>query len=245
VRHPEVHDLHRAVVLDEDVRGLDVAVDDARLVRVREAREHLDDDGHLALERERRRLAHRLLEILTLQQLHRDEGRAVRVVAEVEDGHHVRVRHLRDGLRLALEALLQLGVVGDLRDHDLEGHVAVEHGVAGQVDLAHGALAEGADDVVLADPARKLLLDRLPRASGLSHAGVSGAQLPSSQRIRRQGLRGCQMRKGSAGWLSGPAQSLHAGGRGYLAVPVTLKWARLFFCQQSSLEAVQTGTSLP
>jgi hypothetical protein len=31
----------------------------------------------------------------------------------------------------------------------------------------------------------------------------------------------------------------------YFVLPVTVKWARLFFCQQSSLEAVQTGTSLP
>jgi hypothetical protein len=31
----------------------------------------------------------------------------------------------------------------------------------------------------------------------------------------------------------------------YFVLPVTVKWARLFFCQQSSVEAVQTGTSLP
>jgi hypothetical protein len=30
-----------------------------------------------------------------------------------------------------------------------------------------------------------------------------------------------------------------------LVLPLTVKWARLFFCQQSSVEAVQTGTSLP
>ena len=186
VRHAEVHDLHRAVFLDEDVGGLDVAVDDARLVRVGEPSEHLHDHRHLALERHRRRLAHGLLEVLALQELHRDERRAVGVIAEVEDHHHVRVGHLGDRPRLALEADLQLRVVGDLGDHDLEGHVAVEHGVVGQVNLAHGALAEGTEDVVLADPAGELFFGRLVRIAGLSHAGASGAQLPSGQRIRRQ-----------------------------------------------------------
>ncbi len=186
VRHAEVHDLHRAVFLDEDVGGLDVAVDDARLVGVREPGQHLHDHRDLALERHRRRLAHGLLEVLALQELHRDEGRAVGVVAQVEDHHHVRVGHLGDRAGLALETGLQLGVVGDLGDHDLEGHVAVEHGVVGQVHLAHGALAEGAEDLVLADPAGELFFERLVRIAGLSHAGASGAQLPSGQRIRRQ-----------------------------------------------------------
>ncbi len=143
-------------------------------------------------------------------------GRAVRVVAEVEHDHHVRVRHLGDGLRLALEARLELGVVGDLRDHDLEGHVAVEHRVAGQVDLAHGALAERTLDLVLADAARQLPLDRLRWIAGLSHSDVSGATTPLC------------LRRG-----------------GYCVLPVTVKCARRFFCQHSSVEAWQAGTSLP
>ena len=100
------------------------------------------------------------------------------MAAEVEDGHHVGVGHLRDGLGLALEAGLELGVVRDLGDHDLEGHVAVEDGVVGEVDLAHGALAEGADDLVLADPAGQLLHDRLVRVVRLSHARASGRTTP-------------------------------------------------------------------
>ena len=111
----------------------------------------------LALEGHGRRRAHRLLEVHALQELHRDEGRAVGVVPEVEDVHHVGVGHPRDGLGLALEALLQLGVVGDAGDHHLEGDVALEDGVVGEVDDAHRALAQRLDDVVLADAARKLL----------------------------------------------------------------------------------------
>ena len=177
-RHPEVHDLHRPVFLDEDVGGLDVAVDDAGLVGVGEPGQHLHDHRHLPLDGHRRGLAHRLLEVLALQELHRDEGRAVGVAAEVEDGDQVRVLHLRDRPGLASEALLELGVVRDLGDHDLEGHVAVEDGVVGEVDLAHGALAEGAQDLVLADPAGQVLEDRLVRVVRLNHPLASGRTNP-------------------------------------------------------------------
>jgi hypothetical protein len=142
------------------------------------ASQHLHDHRHLALDGHRRALAHGLVEVLSLQELHRDEGRAVGVAAEVEDGHHVRVGHLRDGPGLALEAALELGVVRDLGDHDLEGHVAVEDGVVGEVDLAHGALAEGADNLVLADPAGQVLEDRPGRVVRLNHPFASGGTTP-------------------------------------------------------------------
>ena len=149
-------------------------------------------------------------------------------------------------LRLALEAGLQLGVVRDLGDHDLEGHVAVEHGVVGQVDLAHGALAEGTEDLVLADPAGQLLLDRLVRIARLSHAGASGAQLPSGQGIRRQARGVSNDERAHRREPEGPMVAIQLTcGSGYFVLPVTVKWARRFRCQHSSLGRRQTGTSLP
>ena len=35
------------------------------------------------------------------------------------------------------------------------------------------------------------------------------------------------------------------GAWSYFVLPVTVKWARRFRCQHSSLDCVQTGTSLP
>ena len=158
-RHAEVHDLHRAVVVQEDVGGLDVAVHDAGLVSVCQPRQHLHQDVDLLLHAHRRHLPHRLLEVVALEQLHRHVRRAIGVVTEVEDVHHVRVLHPRDGLRLAVETLLQLLIVGDRGDHHLERDLALEHLVLGQVHLTHGALAENPDDLVLADPARQILDD--------------------------------------------------------------------------------------
>ncbi len=50
-REPEVRDRRAAVRLDQDVPGLQVAVDDARLVRLREALGDLSQDRERALER--------------------------------------------------------------------------------------------------------------------------------------------------------------------------------------------------
>ncbi len=170
--HPEVHDLHRAVLVDEDVRGLDVAVHDAGLVRMGEAGQHLHDDVDLALQGQGRGRAHRLLQVHALEQLHRDERRAVGVRPEVEDVHHVGMRHARDGLGLALEPRLELGVVGDGGHHHLERDVALEDGVVGEVHDPHRALAQRLDDVVFADAARKLLDRRRRRGRigfGVAH----------------------------------------------------------------------------
>ena len=140
--------------------------------------EHLHDHHHLALEGERRRLAHRLLEVLALQELHRDVGRAVRVVAEVE---HRSPRSGASSWRRpsprARSAALSSGSSAICGDHDLERHVALEHRVVGQVDQAHRALAEGTLDLVLADAARELPCDRLRWIAGLgaSFGDVSGA----------------------------------------------------------------------
>jgi len=67
------------------------------------------------------------------------------------------MRHARDGLRLPLESGLELRVVRDGRHHHLEGDVALEDGVVGEIHDAHRALAQRLDDVVFADAARKLL----------------------------------------------------------------------------------------
>ena len=53
-----------------------------------------------------------------------------------------------DRLRLALEALAEIGVVGDVRGQHLDGDGAIQAGVSGFVDLAHAARAEGGVDLV-------------------------------------------------------------------------------------------------
>ncbi len=60
-----------------------------------------------------------------------------------------------DALRLAVESRAELGVHGELRGKELQGHVALETGVTGTIDLAHAARAQGHRDLVGAEPSRR------------------------------------------------------------------------------------------
>ena len=63
----------------------------------------------------------------------------------------MRVVQAGDGLRLALEPLLEVGVGGDVLGEDLDGDGAVQAGVAGFVHLTHPARADGREDLVWAE----------------------------------------------------------------------------------------------
>ena len=69
---------------DEDVRRLDVAVDDAQLVRVAERRQDLRQDAHDVDGREALVLLEVVLELAPVHELHRDVPDAG-VLAEVVD----------------------------------------------------------------------------------------------------------------------------------------------------------------
>jgi hypothetical protein len=66
----------------------------------------------------------------------------VALVADVEQRADVRVVERGDGLRLALEALASLLVLGEGRGKDLDGDAAVEARVLPAPDLAHPAGAD-------------------------------------------------------------------------------------------------------
>ena len=171
----EVHDLHGAVGVEEDVGRLDVAMDDSRLVRAVQACEHARDDGDDPIQRHGA-LAHRVREVLPFEQLHGDVGRAVCVVAQIEHSDDARMGHLGDSARLALEALLELGIVGDPGHHHLESDVSFEDRVVRQVDHAHRAPTEHAHHGVLTDTLtwHRRGCVRGGRRCGLAHGECGG-----------------------------------------------------------------------
>ncbi|MCZ7679675.1 MAG: hypothetical protein M5U28_13310 [Sandaracinaceae bacterium] len=145
---PEVEELHALEAAgqrhEEDVGRLEVAVDDARLVRGRERRQELHGDGRGARRREAAALQHRE-ERLALEQLHDQEGRLARRLHEVGHLHDVRVHEPAGRLGLAAEALeVELLAAQLVREH-LDGHAAADVLLHRLVDRAHAALAEGAD----------------------------------------------------------------------------------------------------
>jgi hypothetical protein len=161
----EVDDADAAVVVDEHVVGLEVAVDEAVLVGGGEALAGLAEHGEdlapgpgFEVQPDRERDA--------LDELHGDED-VVLVGADVVDRDDVGVREAGHRLGLAQEASAGdvLALAAEVRVEQLDGDLAVELGVPRGVDDAHAAGADQAQDVEPPD------LDRRARASAGSGAG--------------------------------------------------------------------------
>jgi hypothetical protein len=113
-------------------------------VRPRERAGHLTEHGDGLLRREAPLSRETLLEVLPLEQLHRDE-RHLPAHAVVEHLDDVWAANLRRRHRLALEARADRLVRGDLRAHELHGARDVEREVLREPHRPHPPDAERAD----------------------------------------------------------------------------------------------------
>jgi len=135
----KVENLDRAAAQDEDVRGLQVPVDDVRGVRGGQRRSGLLRDGDRLGDRERAG-GEPIAQRLTLEQLH-DGVRKTVHLADVVDGDDVGMRECSDGVGLGSEPIESLAI--DVRPrHHLDGDVAFQPGIGSTIDLAHRALPE-------------------------------------------------------------------------------------------------------
>ncbi len=126
---------------DEDVRGLDVAMDEALLVRGVERFRDLGEDVERAPGLERPFLGHEAGEVRALDVAHGEIKEPV-LIARLVDRDHVRVVEGGGDPRLAQEALAEALVLGELgRDH-LEGDLAPESRFLGTVDRTHASAAD-------------------------------------------------------------------------------------------------------
>src|SRR4051812_24266199 len=145
----EVEHLHLALVGHEDIRRLDVAMDDAAAVGGVEGIGDLD-----AVLRQGRVLdrlpADLLVERLAFEQFHGDELLAV-VVADFIDGADVAVVQRGCGASLALEALERLRITLEFAVEEFERDVAAEVDVLSFIYDAHAAAAEPTKDAVMRD----------------------------------------------------------------------------------------------
>ena len=136
---PEVGHPCSPLRVDQNVLRLQVAVDDAVLVRVLHARQHLADDldclGH------RETALDQVLERRPLHVLHRDEVGPVECPT-VEHPDHVRVLQPGGARSLAAEALDELLVLCEPRVQELERDTPVEQRILGAPDVRHPARAE-------------------------------------------------------------------------------------------------------
>ena len=119
---------------------------DAAGVRGRKAGGQLSGDGQRRLQRQPAFAVEAAVERLAVHQVHADEP-AVLVPGDVMDAHHVRAGHLAGKQQFLAETFEGLGSRGELRAQQLYRHRHVQVAVAGQVDHAHAADAQHADDL--------------------------------------------------------------------------------------------------
>ncbi len=142
-RDAEVREACEAVGADKDVGRLDVAVDDALGVRVRECVRERGAKCRRFGGRERS-LAQQLIEARTVNELH-DEVRHVAVDAALVELDQAGVREASQRLRFLGEALRVLAV---RRPDDLDRDVGAVDLVDGSKDVGHAAATQqGAESV--------------------------------------------------------------------------------------------------
>ena len=154
----EVEDLHHPVAGDDQVRRLDVAMDDAAAVGLGEAKGDLRGDIQRLLDAQRPALD-LAAQGLAVVERHGEIEAAVRRVSELQDGAEIGMVEAGRGARLLLEPLARPRIAGQLRGQEFEGDGAREPGVPSLVDHPHPATAEQLQDLEavhpLADPAHR------------------------------------------------------------------------------------------
>src|SRR6266436_6802528 len=156
LRQTEIENLRLTSIRDEDVRGLDVPMDDAlRMCRV-------ESVGNLDAQIEHRFDLQRLAsdpvpECLAFQQLHGDEGSPIGLINLV-DRADVRVVQRGSSLGFPLETAESLRIVGKFFRKELQGDVATELEVFCFVDHTHSATPNLAEYAVMGN--------RLPNGLG-------------------------------------------------------------------------------
>ena len=144
---PEIHDQGAAVLVDHDVVGLQVAMDDVAAMGLGQAPADLCGEPHGLRGVQPPHFLDEAPEILAPDVFHGDVGDAAGFV-QVEQPGHVLMDDLAGGLELVPEPLQCLAVVGQVVLDELQGDFFVELSVEDAVDPPHAAGAQLFDDLV-------------------------------------------------------------------------------------------------
>ena len=125
----EVGDFHAALLVDQDVFGFDVAMDDAFVVGELQGSQIC---GTICERFARREFAGalQLAQVESVDEFHDEEGEAADL-AEFMDGDDVGMVQPRQGAGFAVEAFGKAGAAGGLRRQDLQRDEPVERRLAG------------------------------------------------------------------------------------------------------------------
>jgi hypothetical protein len=154
LRETEIQDFHGPVVLDLDIGGFQITMNDACLVRDFERFGDLLADANDVINLQAvggvlgfgLSCRNQVGERWSFDQLHDQAGRwSFFKTIEVRD---VGVIERRENLGLSLEPGDAIRIADDGIGEDLDRDVAIEPGIAGAVHLSHAAFAEGGQDFV-------------------------------------------------------------------------------------------------
>ena len=153
LRDAEIEHLHEGRTADrvreEEVLGLQIAMDDAERMRLGERFARLDDVVHDVADRQRRLLVDEGAQGRAAQELHHHVRCAVGERTDVDDACDVLAPEAHDGAGFAEEALERLAAAERVRTHELDGHDLPELHVLGSDDDTHTARPDHAVDAVL------------------------------------------------------------------------------------------------
>ncbi len=185
LREPEVEHLHHALRRHLDVGRLEVAVDDALLVR------RVERLGHVARIRQRGRDGERAArdpvgQCLAGHKLQDQRGHPV-VGLEAVDGADVGMIQRGQDARFALEPREPVAVGGERRRQELDRDLAPERRVAGPVHLTHPARAQPVENLVAPEPLPEER--RAGARRGLGEGGGDGHRGRVQKAGRRDRLR--------------------------------------------------------
>ena len=203
----EVGDLDSTVVGEQDVLGLDVAVNEPSGVRRGQRDQHRLHQLERLVRRQRPALAQQVAQVAATDVLHDEVGEpGAGVGALVIDGHDLGARKSRRRPRLPGEAGHEFRVVGERPVHHLDRHGAVESGVVAEEDRCHAAAGDQAvEAVAVVEQAAhqgvdEVLGGRLHRNATVGRPGARAAQARSTpgpgaaQPFRNRGRRTATLR---------------------------------------------------
>ena len=199
-REAEVGDAWFALFIDEDVGGLEIAMEDALLMGVVNGLGNFPDERG-SLREGKGACAEGISETFAFDEFHGEEVVAV-FPADFVNGNDVGMAEARDGLGLNFEAADFLLGSERASEDDFEGNDAVEAFLAGLVNDAHAALADDFEDFVAGE------FRRGKRGGGCGEGesgGSAGEDARGAETLGRAGGDG----------RGAPGAGLALGGRGH------------------------------
>jgi hypothetical protein len=163
-RQTEIENFGAAAGGDEEIRGLDVAMNDAALVGSFERVEDSDADFEELIERNGLAVD-AMLERDALEQLHCDVGDAV-VFVNVVNRADIGMIQGRGSLRFAPETLERQRILGDVVGQKFQGDETLQFRIFSAKDDAHATAAEFFKDAIVGESAAF-------EGSGVGHRGCS------------------------------------------------------------------------